>query len=173
VVTRGYPPLPPLLNGGTARNGSRMKRRHVQDQLFNTSGSSPWLPRRAGLIAGASGRFMLASGEARPYDRLPRRSQILRGAVHEVTEPRRGRHPLDPPPSQPVVGRGPAAEMPPARSLSRGRFRHRRRASRSGLAMASRSPGHSASTALYNRSSSSLSPRSAAGAVRLRRVRCP
>ena len=32
----GIPPLPPLLKGGTTRNGIRMNMKRVQDQLFTT-----------------------------------------------------------------------------------------------------------------------------------------
>ena len=35
----GIPPLPPLLKGGTTRNGIRMKTRLVQEKLFITPGS--------------------------------------------------------------------------------------------------------------------------------------
>ena len=51
----GIPPLPPLLKGGTTRNGIRMKARLVQDELIITPGM-PWLS-----VVHGSGRLVEVS----------------------------------------------------------------------------------------------------------------
>ncbi len=44
----GIPPLPPLLKGGTTRNGIRMKTRLVQDETFITARQMQAVDRRRG-----------------------------------------------------------------------------------------------------------------------------